>query len=116
MSKYGCYKYQQDFIDKLVERQAKNKVLLIDGTEGLEILSNDLKKGDLVINRVGWIAELWDSKKGSIRIANVYGFCTEAGSIEMYNQIAYWNKEMERWCKIQLTEKQIKEKEWYDEQ
>ena len=43
--------------------------------------TNDLKKGDLVRLRNGWIAEIYDNKKGNIRMAKVYGIETEIGSV-----------------------------------
>jgi hypothetical protein len=45
------------------------------------ILSNDLKKGDMVILHNGWKAKIEDNKKGNIRMATVYGLYTEMGSI-----------------------------------
>lgn len=45
------------------------------------IRSNDLKKGDLVALRSGWKARIEDNKKGNIRLATVYGYTTEMGSV-----------------------------------
>ena len=42
---------------------------------------NDLKKGTEVILRNSWKARLEDSKKGQTRMATVFGFATEMGSI-----------------------------------
>ena len=42
---------------------------------------NDLKKGTKVILKNSWNAILEDSKKGQIRMATVFGFTTEMGSI-----------------------------------
>lgn len=43
--------------------------------------TNELKKGDLIRLRNGWIAEIADNKKGNIRMAKVYGHYTETGSV-----------------------------------
>lgn len=45
------------------------------------IVSNDLKKGDMVMLRNGWCARIEDNKKGNIRMATVYGMYEEMGSI-----------------------------------
>lgn len=42
---------------------------------------NDLKKGTEVILKNSWKARLEDSKKGQTRMATVFGFVTETGSI-----------------------------------
>ena len=62
---------------------------------------DDLKKGTRVKQSNGWEATLLDSKKGTIRNAEVYGICTEAGSIYSHNIVAYkgangdWHNDME---------------------
>ena len=43
--------------------------------------SNELKKGDVVYLKNGWRAEIWDNRKGNIRLAKVYGLFTEIGSV-----------------------------------
>lgn len=47
--------------------------------------TNDLKKGALVILRNGWEAEIADNKKGTIRLAKVFGNYTELGSVYAYD-------------------------------
>lgn len=42
---------------------------------------NELKKGTEVILNNSWRARLEDSKKGQTRMATVFGFVTEMGSI-----------------------------------
>lgn len=42
---------------------------------------NELKKGTEVILKNSWKARLEDSKKGQTRMATVFGFATEMGSI-----------------------------------
>ena len=77
--------------------------------------TNDLKKGDWVLLRNGWKAEMWDNKKGNTRVANVHGMFTEAGSIYMHDvvarQIGENNKGVEVWVEdIELTPAQLKTK------
>ena len=43
--------------------------------------TNELKKGARVILENGWFAEIYDNKKGGTRLAKVYGFATEIGSV-----------------------------------
>jgi hypothetical protein len=45
------------------------------------VKTNDIKKGALVELRNGWQARIEDNRKGNIRMATVYGFETEMGSI-----------------------------------
>tara|TARA_R110002012_G_scaffold3884_1_gene18033 strand:- start:487 stop:729 length:243 start_codon:yes stop_codon:yes gene_type:complete len=45
------------------------------------MLQNDMKKGQLGVLRNGWRFRIEDNKKGNIRMATVYGFATEMGSI-----------------------------------
>jgi hypothetical protein len=49
--------------------------------EQKKIATNDLKKGDRVMLRCGWEAVIADNMKGNTRMATVYGFCTEMGSV-----------------------------------
>ncbi len=70
------------------------------------MFTNDLKKGTRIRLRNGWEAEMWDNKKGNIRMANVFGHVTEAGSVYahdiMYAQI---NGD---WMKVEHTPAQLK--------
>ena len=43
--------------------------------------TNDLKKGARVRLANGWEADIADNAKGNIRMAKVYGFETEIGSV-----------------------------------
>lgn len=45
------------------------------------MFTNDLKKGTRIRLRNGWLATIWDNKKGNTRLAEVEGFCTEIGSV-----------------------------------
>ncbi len=52
------------------------------------IKTNELKKGDWVVLANGWIAEVWDNKKGDTRVCDVYGFEHEAGSVYSHDIVA----------------------------
>jgi hypothetical protein len=43
--------------------------------------TNDLKKGAMVVLRNGWEARIEDNKKGQVRLATVFGYEEEMGSI-----------------------------------
>lgn len=45
------------------------------------MVTNDLKKGDKVLLRNGWNAQIEDNMKGNTRLCTVYGYCTEMGSV-----------------------------------
>ena len=45
------------------------------------MLQNDMKKGQMGILKNGFKFRIEDNKKGNIRLATVYGFTTEMGSI-----------------------------------
>lgn len=51
--------------------------------------TNKLKKGTHVVLRNGWEAVLEDNKRGSIRMATVYGTYTEMGSIYAHDIAGY---------------------------
>lgn len=50
--------------------------------------TNDLKKGDKVLLENGWDAVIYDNKKGNIRLAEVYGWFTEIGSVYAHDIVA----------------------------
>ena len=43
--------------------------------------TNDLKRGARVVLANGWEADIMDNMKGNTRLARVYGFETEMGSV-----------------------------------
>ncbi len=43
--------------------------------------TNELKKGDYVKLRNGWLARMADNQRGTIRMAEVYGTFVETGSV-----------------------------------
>jgi hypothetical protein len=68
------------------------------------IFTNDLKKGDRVLLRNGWEADMWDNMKGQTRVALVYGFETEAGSV--YSHDIFAVKRDDKWLLVKHTPKQ----------
>ena len=45
------------------------------------MLQNDMKKGQMGVLKNGWKFRIEDNKRGNIRLATVYGYFTEMGSI-----------------------------------
>ena len=80
------------------------------------MVTNDLKKGDLVMLRNGWQARIADNRKGNTRLCTVYGFETEMGSVYSHDIMELVNEsgDGKGWTKITHTEKQAKVKEWSD--
>ena len=70
------------------------------------MFTNDLKKGDMVVLRNGWKAKIEDNKKGNTRMATVYGFHEEMGSVYSHNIVAL-ERDGERFA-IEHTEQQKK--------
>jgi type I site-specific restriction endonuclease len=68
--------------------------------------TNELKKGDKVILRCGWNAEIADNAKGNIRMATVYGNYTEMGGVYSHDIVLYVNNG--RAVNIEHTPAQIK--------
>lgn len=50
--------------------------------------TNELKKGDWVVLANGWEAQIADNMKGNTRLATVYGFETEMGSVYAHDILA----------------------------
>jgi len=69
--------------------------------------TNDLKKGARVMLSNGWEADIWDNCKGVTRVALVYGFETEAGSVYSHD-IAYFRADNGTWGKVEHTPAQLK--------
>ena len=49
------------------------------------MLANDMKKGQTGTQVNGWKFEIMDNMRGNIRLAKVYGFETEIGSIYVHD-------------------------------
>ena len=68
--------------------------------------TNDIKKGMRFLLRNGWEADMADNMKGNTRLATVYGFETEMGSV--YSHDITFVKVGEAWEAIEHTPAQIK--------
>ena len=68
--------------------------------------TNELKKGDRVELRNGWLATLEDNLKGNIRMATVEGLVTETGSIYAHDILFYL--EGNEWKRVEHTPAQLK--------
>ena len=51
--------------------------------------TNELKKGTRILLRNGWEADIMDNLKGNTRLAKVYGYETEIGSVYAHDIVAY---------------------------
>lgn len=54
----------------------------------IAIKTNELRKGTKVKLRNGWLADIADNAKGNIRMAKVYGFETEIGSVYAHDIVS----------------------------
>lgn len=73
--------------------------------------TNDLKKGMRVKLRNGWEAEIADNAKGDRRMAKVYGFHTDLGSVYSHDIVYVQGEDTQRrqvWLPIEHTPKQLK--------
>lgn len=50
--------------------------------------TNELKKGDWVRLRCGWVAQMMDNMRGNTRLADVYGLYHEMGSVYSHDIVA----------------------------
>jgi len=57
----------------------------------ITVTTNSLKKGTFIRLRNGWDAEIFDNMKGNTRLAKVYGFETEIGSVYSHDIVAQLN-------------------------
>ena len=73
--------------------------------------TNEMRKGQEIKLRNGWIAEIADNMRGNIRIAKVYGTYTEMGSIYSHDIVAYLGEDNEWKTDIEYTPGQLKCKE-----
>jgi len=51
--------------------------------------TNELKKGARVMLANGWEADIMDNMKGNTRMAKVYGYECEIGSVYSHDIVAY---------------------------
>ena len=78
------------------------------------MVTNDLKKGDLVQLANGWMARIADNRKGATRMCTVYGFHTEMGSVYSHDIIQLVDESTGVRTWITHTEKQKAVKAWSD--
>ena len=71
-----------------------------------EITTNEIKKGDRILQENGWFGTMYDNKNGNIRMAEVEGFFTEIGSVYSHDIVAA--KKDGVWHHIKYTDKQNK--------
>lgn len=63
--------------------------------------TNDIKKGTRFRLRNGWEADMADNKKGNIRMATVFGYETEMGSVYSHDIVAV--KTGDGWVDVEHT-------------
>jgi hypothetical protein len=72
--------------------------------------TNELKKGVRVKLANGWEADLLDNLKGNTRLAKVYGYVVESGSIYSHDILMY-RDENNSWQPVEHTPDQNKLRE-----
>ena len=70
------------------------------------IRTNEIKKGDRILQANGWFGTMYDNKNGNIRMAEVEGFYTEIGSVYAHDIVAAQKDEV--WRHIEYTDAQNK--------
>ena len=73
------------------------------------ITTNEIKKGDRILQANGWFGTMYDNKKGTIRMAEVEGLFTEIGSVYAHDIIAARKDDV--WHGIEYTDKQNKSRD-----
>ena len=77
------------------------------------IKTNDIKKGDVLVQHNAWYGEMVDNMRGNTRVVNVHGYFTEMGSIYVWD---IWQVVKDGMLyDIELTDKQKKDKEMISE-
>lgn len=74
------------------------------------MFTNELKKGDMVMQHNGWRAKIEDNMKGNTRLCTVYGDFTEMGSIYSHDILYKENEDGSR-TMIDYTPAQLKVKQ-----
>ena len=75
------------------------------------MLTKDLKKGTRITQRNGWEAKIVGSARGTTTLCEVYGFCTEMGSIYTHDMTGYYDEQGNYKTDIEFTKSQLKCKE-----
>lgn len=76
------------------------------------VKTNELKKGTRILLSNGWEGRLEDNARGNTRIATVYGFCTEMGSVYSHDIVRAWIGDEQ--VGIEYTPAQLKCKQFAD--
>ena len=70
--------------------------------------TNEIKKGARILLRNGWEAIMADNMKGNIRVAQVFGYETETGSIYSHDIAGVQDPATLRWLPVEYTPAQLK--------
>jgi len=70
------------------------------------IKTNEIKKGDRILQENGWFGTMKDNKNGNIRMCEVEGLYTEIGSVYAHDIVAAQKDEV--WRHIEYTDAQKK--------
>ena len=76
-------------------------------TDEGKVLTNQLRKGDKVLLRNGWRAEVADNMRGNTRMCLVEGYVTELGSVYSHD-IVTWITPDGRHVPVEHTKAQMK--------
>ena len=76
------------------------------------IKTNEIKKGARIKLANGWEADMADNAKGNTRMAKVYGFETEIGSVYSHDIVGVkMVPTLDLWERVEHTPAQLKLKE-----
>ena len=70
--------------------------------------TNDIKKGTHILLRNGWEAIMADNARGNIRMAQVFGYETETGSIYSHDIAGVKDAATGGWAAVEYTPAQLK--------
>ncbi|KKM98918.1 hypothetical protein LCGC14_1153030 [marine sediment metagenome] len=73
---------------------------------GPALRTNEISKGDRILQENGWFGTMYDNKNGNIRTAEVEGTFTEIGSIYAHDIVAVQHDRV--WRHIEYTDAQNK--------
>ena len=73
---------------------------------GPAIRTNEIKKGDRILQENGWFGTMMDNMKGNTRMAEVEGLYTEIGSVYSHDIVAA--QKDGKWRHIEYTDAQNK--------
>ena len=73
---------------------------------GPAIRTNEIKKGDRILQENGWFGTMMDNMKGNTRMAEVEGLYTEIGSVYSHDIVSA--QKDGKWRHIEYTDAQNK--------